>query len=79
MGQDKNDPVVSIDGKEYRVADLTDQQKALLDHVMDLERKVGSARFNLDQLQVGRDAFFNLLKQALEAPAAPQEGAGLND
>jgi len=79
MGQDKNDPVVKIDDKEYRVADMTDQQKVLLDHVMDLERKVGSARFNLDQLQVGRDSFFNLLKQSLEAPAAPQEGAGLND
>ena len=79
MGQDKNDPVVTLEGKEYKVSDMTDQQKVLLDHVMDLERKVGSARFNLDQLQVGRDAFFNLLKQSLEAPAAPQEGAGLND
>lgn len=57
-----------IDGKEYKVDDLTDQQKVLLDHVVDLERKVNSARFNLDQLQVGRDAFFNLLKQALETP-----------
>jgi hypothetical protein len=66
MGQDKNDPVISIDGKEYKVSDMTDQQKALLDHVMDLERKVGSARFNVDQLQVGRDAFFNMLKESLE-------------
>ena len=55
---------------------MNDQQKALLDHVMDLERKVGSARFNLDQLSVGRDAFFNLLKSSLEAPA---DSAGLND
>ena len=76
MGQDKNDPQVTIEGKEYKVSDMTDQQKALLDHVMDLERKVGSARFNLDQLSVGRDAFFNLLKASLEAPA---ESAGLND
>ena len=76
MGQDKNDPQVTIEGKEYKVSDMNDQQKALLDHVMDLERKVGSARFNLDQLSVGRDAFFNLLKASLEAPA---EAAGLND
>jgi len=26
-----------------------------------------SARFNVDQLQVGRDAFFRMLKDALEA------------
>lgn len=37
----------------------------LLDHVVDLERKTASARFNLDQLQVGRDTFFNMLKQSL--------------
>ena len=67
-------PQLMIDGIEYDVEKLTDQQKILLDHVVDLERKVGSARFNLDQLSVGRDAFFNMLKQALaEQPAEAQE------
>jgi hypothetical protein len=37
----------------------------LLDHVVDLDRKSASARFNLDQLQVGRDTFFNMLKESL--------------
>ena len=63
-------PQLSIDGVEYDVEKLTDQQRALLDHVVDLERKVNSARFNLDQLQVGRDSFFGMLKQSLvEQPA----------
>ena len=67
-------PQLMIDGIEYDVEKLTDQQKILLDHVVDLERKIGSARFNLDQLSVGRDAFFNMLKQALaEQPAEAQE------
>jgi alcohol dehydrogenase class IV len=67
-------PQLIIDGVEYDVEKLNDQQKALLDHVVDLERKVGSAKFNLDQLQVGRDTFFNMLKQALaEQPAEVQE------
>ena len=73
MGNNTN-PQIMIDGVEYDVTKMTDQQKALLDHVVDLERKVGSARFNLDQLQVGRDSFFNMLKQALaEQPAEAQE------
>ena len=58
-------PQLTIDGVEYDVEKLTDQQRALLDHVVDLERKVNSARFNLDQLQVGRDSFFGMLKQSL--------------
>lgn len=63
-------PQLIIDGVEYDIDSLTDQQKILLEHVADLERKVASAKFNVDQLQVGRDAFLNMLKQALaEQPA----------
>jgi len=63
-------PQLIIDGVEYDIESLTDQQKILLDHVADLERKVASAKFNVDQLQVGRDAFLNMLKLALaEQPA----------
>jgi hypothetical protein len=38
-----------------------------LNHVADLDRKLDSAKFNVDQLQVGRNAFFEMLKRALEA------------
>jgi hypothetical protein len=47
---------------------MTPEQQTLLNHVIDLERKLNSAKFNTDQLQVGRDAFFNLLKTSLEKP-----------
>jgi len=68
-----NKPQLTIDGVDYDTDKLTDQQKALLSHVMDLERKVNSAKFNLDQLQVGRDTFFGMLKQSLaEQPADVQ-------
>lgn len=64
MGEKKTNPV-TIDGVDYDVNDFTDQQKILLDHVVDLDRKLNSAKFAADQLQVGRDAFFGLLKTAL--------------
>ena len=63
-------PQLTIDGVEYDVEKLTDQQRMLLDHVVDLERKVNSAKFNLDQLQVGRDSFFGMLKKSLEEQPA---------
>ena len=59
---------ISIDDVEYFFEDMTQEQQILVNHVADLDRKIGSARFNLDQLQVGRDAFMQLLKTALEAP-----------
>ena len=66
MGEKKTTPV-TIDGIEYKFEDMTDQQRMLLNHVADLDRKLDSARFNVDQLQVGRDAFFTMLKATLEA------------
>ena len=66
-------PQLTVDGVEYDTDKLTDQQKALLDHVVDLDRKVGSAKFNLDQLTVGRDTFFGMLKQSLADQPAEAE------
>jgi len=68
MGEKKTNPV-TIDGVDYDVNDFTDQQKMMLDHVIDLDRKLNSAKFNVDQLQVGRDAFFKMLKDSLDKPA----------
>lgn len=56
---------IVIDGQEYTEDQLTDEQKVLINHVADLDRKIGSTRFNLDQLQVGRDAFMQMLTQSL--------------
>lgn len=55
-----------IDDVEYFFEDMTDEQKTLVNHVADLDRKIASSRFNLDQLSVGKDAFVNLLKKSLK-------------
>ena len=65
MAEKKTTPIV-IDGKEYQFEDMTEKQQVLVNHLVDLDRKLNSARFNVDQLQVGRDAFFSMLKQELE-------------
>jgi hypothetical protein len=64
MGNNTKTPL-TIDGVDYQFEDMTPEQQTLLNHVVDLDRKLNSAKFNVDQLQVGRDAFFGLLKTAL--------------
>ena len=59
---------ITVNDKEYFVEDMTDQQVTMLNHVQDLDRKLANAQFNLDQLNVGREAFVNMLAAALEAP-----------
>ena len=67
MGKNEKTPIV-INEKEYLVEDLTQEQQAMVNHVADLDRKLSSARFNLDQLTVGREAFVNMLAQSLDTP-----------
>lgn len=64
MAEKKTQPI-SIDGVEYDFNEMTDQQQTLVNHVADLDRKLASARFNIDQLQVGRNAFFQMLKESI--------------
>jgi hypothetical protein len=68
MAKETNNAIM-IDDVEYMFDELSDKAKILVQHVADLDRKVASARFNVDQLQVGRDAFFGMLKAEL-APKA---------
>jgi hypothetical protein len=65
----KNDKTpITVNDIEYIVEDMTDEQKTLLNHVNDLGRKLDNARFNMDQLAVGRDAFVARLANSLENP-----------
>ena len=70
---EKKPNVITIDDKEYTEDQLSDQQKVMINHISDLDRKVGSTQFNLDQLNVGRQAFMNMLKSSLEADLETEE------
>ena len=69
MAKETNKASIVIDDVEYTEDQLSEHQKALINHVADLDRKIGSTRFNLDQLEVGRSAFMGMLKESLsQAP-----------
>lgn len=62
----KQPQTITINDQDFTEDQLTDEQKVLINHVADLDRKIGSTRFNLDQLQVGREAFMNMLTASLK-------------
>ena len=74
MAKDTKNAVV-IDNVEYNFDDMTDRQKLLVNHLLDLERKISSAQFSLDQLAVGKDAFMQMLKKELETEAPAEEAS----
>jgi hypothetical protein len=62
---EKKTNTISINDKSYTEDQLNDTQKVMVNHVADLDRKIGSANFNLDQLKMGRMAFMNALTVSL--------------
>ena len=62
----KEEPKVSIEGKEYKVSDLTTEQVDMVNHVADLDNKLRSSQFNIVQLQGGRNFFMDMLNKSLE-------------
>ena len=72
MGKDKKTPV-TVNGKEYQFEDMTLEQQMLCNHCFDLDRKIASAQFNLDQLSVGKDAFIKMLEEALSKVEEPKQ------
>ena len=66
MSKDNKPQMITIDDIEYNTEDFTEQQVVLTNHCLDLDRKIANMNFQLQQLQVGKDSFFKLLKDSLE-------------
>ena len=74
---EKKTNTITINGTDYTEDQLNDTQKVMVNHVADLDRKIGSANFNLDQLKMGRMAFMQSLTASL-ATATEEETANVN-
>ena len=70
----KDEPMVSIDGKEYKVSDLEPEQVDMVNHVADLSNKLRSAQFNVVQLQGGHKFFMDMLNESLEGEKSEANG-----
>ena len=66
MSKKQKEQTVTINDKEYKESEFSVEQVAMINHVSDLDRKIQSSTFNLEQLQFGRDAFMSKLTESLE-------------
>jgi len=57
---------ITVNEVEHNIEDLSEQQVAMVNHIADLDKKLGNLGFNMDQLKVGREAFVNMLSASLE-------------
>ena len=62
----KEQPVLTLDGKEYFAGDMTEEQLRIKDHLADLSNKMNTNVFIGEQLAVSREAFVNMFRASLE-------------
>ena len=72
MAKNEN-KTITVNEEEHNIEDLTEQQLAMVNHIADLDKKLGNLVFNIDQLKVGREAFVNMLSQSLDEPKEVSE------
>ena len=66
--------VLTLDEKEYVIDEMNDDEKMLLNHINDMQSKINTNQFMRDQLEVGKEAFINKLRDSLEAEPVEEEG-----
>ena len=70
MGKKQTTPI-TVNDVEYTYEDMTEKQQVIVNHCADLDRKIKSTQFNLDQLSVGKEAFIKMLTEDLEEVSIP--------
>ena len=69
----KEQPVLSLDGKEYVIEDMRDEEKQMINHINDMQNKINTNAFMREQLEVGKEAFIVRLRESLTAEEAEEK------
>ena len=65
--------MVTIDGLEYEADTLSDDIKYMIAQVNDIDGKIAKLRFELDQLQVAKNAFSDAIVKGVKDETGTQE------
>ena len=67
MAKNKTDkPKINFDGKDYEFEDFNDEQKMMVAHIDDIQKKLNTNAFVADQLNTGKSAYVEKLRDSLK-------------
>ena len=59
---------VNINGQDHMLEDMSEVGQRLVNHAADLDRKIANLNFQMEQMQLGREAVMSKLLAEIEAP-----------
>ena len=71
--KEKEQPMLNFDGNEYVIEEMSDESKQILNHINDMQNKLNTNAFVKQQLDVGKEAFVNMLREYLKEPEEEAE------
>lgn len=71
--KEKEQPMLNFDGNEYVIEEMSDESKQILNHINDMQNKLNTNAFMKQQLDVGKEAFVNMLRESLKEPEEEAE------
>ena len=71
--KEKDKPTLNFDGNEYVIEEMSDESKQILSHINDMQNKLNTNAFMKQQLDVGKEAFVNMLRESLKEPEEEAE------
>ena len=66
--QANDKPVLTLNDKNYVIEDLSDQAKYCVAQIQDLDQQISQTKARLDQLEVAKRGFTDLLTTEVEKP-----------
>lgn len=69
----ENNDTITVNNVEYKIEDLTEEQKYTLRQLQSIDMKMKERQFEYDQLTAARFRFTNILTESLESPTEQAE------
>ena len=66
-------PVLTFNDKNYVIDDLSEQARYCVAQIQDLDQQISQTRARLDQLEVAKKGFTQILKDEVEEPPAEEQ------
>jgi len=71
--KEKDKPMLNFEDNEYVIEEMSDESKQILSHINDMQNKLNTNAFMKQQLDVGKEAFVNMLRESLKEPEEEAE------